>query len=282
MGYMEVYYPRQGGMDSYRNILCSGYLADRVDDKLSLLVWSGLVGHWEYDSSFTASGGYRQKKATPQHYWEVAFTRSYEAQMGRNGLRIAPERDMDAWDWTIEPLVSYQVLVGTAAATIGPFDGCTLDTNGYHKRKTLSLVSCDKSALVSAMKELSNEKIMVGEIIQTETNWKKALGISHRFKGKTKGQQVDEIYLAGDDDEAAKKQLVSKLLLQQIPVLPEWEDALWNELQNQQLVTKLYGVGFNGFKIAIPREKILTDIFGEILIKGRKAPKPNALPAGIW
>ena len=275
--YLKVSYPRTGGTDLYKSLVTGSYLAE--DDGASaahLLVWSGLL---------EIKKGYSGEKISPQASWEIAFaSSSREAIIEGCSLRFTPVKDDELWDWTFSPLQAHEMIVSflkekEAVAAVLRKHNKRLPYS--HQHNSLVVVQGEKAELLAITQELKSVGVVAGNIIEITSTWRRATGVSHRFQGK---KQLDckEVFLAGADKTSAKKQLVAKLLLQQVPVLPEWEDALWDELTERKLVAPLLGYNLQGYKISIPREEILAEIFGEKLIKGRKAPRPAGLPVEVF
>jgi hypothetical protein len=110
-----------------------------------------------------------------------------------------------------------------------------------------------------------------------ETTWDRVVARHHHVIGKGKPECI---YLVGTELNRAKENLFTKLVEQQVPALPEWEDVLWAEFQRSGWVVPLAGSGWQGFKLAVNRDQVLDLLC--TLIKGRALPRPTSVPEEIW
>lgn len=113
------------------------------------------------------------------------------------------------------------------------------------------------------------------------SKYSRMIAVGPEVQGTTiAGANTNHIYLIGSDPHRAKLQFFARLVQATIPILPEWQDILWEKFQTEEWIKPLVGHRMAGFVVAINRENILDLIGG--MVEKRELPRPEGVPEELW
>lgn len=254
-------------------VFCTGYLAEKTEDGEShRLLAVDLI------ASKHLAEGYRGEKSTSNRALWAAFCHYNDIIIGGN-FRVDPIKEEaidNRWDCDKAPLYQWYAEVPTGA-DLPPVD---VPNKPVWVSNDLTLIFGASDRINQIVDAYRKAGVTISPAKKKESDSVRVFCKHHHIIPGKARESDTATYLTGASLAAAQKSLIQALVGKQIPVLPEWEQVVWDTLQAEKLVTQLEGHHMAGYKIALPREQIL-DLWGE-RIRTRTFPKPAGLPDGIW
>lgn len=270
-------YPVKGGQSvAYKNAYVGAYLTSpptNPGENAELLAVELFVKRRHVYDNIGNDRLEKSEECFFKLFGDTSYGNSPDVIMGesRSDPRCNPIKSADQtlWDIKRHHMVSFCATVDTPKKCFP--DGTK--TQAHYGRFDRYNIASDDQALLDAW--LDGEKV-VAKWTQG-SSWDRIIARHHHLIGKGKPECI---YLVGTDPNKAKEQLFAKLVAQQVPALPEWEEALWAEFQRAGWVVSLGGTGWQGFKLSVNRDQVLELICS--LVKARALPRPYDVPEEIW
>jgi hypothetical protein len=268
----------QKKLHDIRGIACDGYLAYKDGETFKLLAIS-LVGEKSEASKALGMMTYIGPVLNGIEVEKLPASKSADWSRSSDAKPLG-------WKVDLQHVTAYKALVVLGKdtksyeikETVAPAQ--VLDFVGY-RQMTISADSEEaRNAAIRRIKDrFSDPESVVTSIVGSKYN--RLVAVGPEVQGKTAdGASTDKIFLIGADRVSAKEQFFAQLVEATIPVLPEWQDLLWDKFEREGWIATLYGHRMAGYVVTIDRDGIL-NLIGK-MIEDRVLPRPVGVPIELW